>query len=39
VGLSFSWEAGKGFYIPVPADREGAQAIVDKFLPFLNPEP
>lgn len=38
VGLSFSWEAGKGFYIPVPADREAAQAIVDKFLPFFESE-
>lgn len=38
VGLSFSWEAGKGFYIPVPADRESAQAIVDKFLPFFESE-
>jgi len=38
VGLSFSWETGKGFYIPVPSDREGAQAIVDKFLPFFESE-
>lgn len=38
VGLSFSWEAGKGFYVPVPADREGTQAILDKFLPFFESE-
>jgi len=38
VGLSFSWEKGKGFYIPVPADREGAQQIVDKFMPFFEDE-
>ena len=38
VGLSFSWEKGKGFYVPVPADREGAQAIVDKFMPFFEDE-
>jgi DNA polymerase-1 len=38
VGLSFSWEAGKGFYIPVPENREEAQAIVDMFLPFFETE-
>jgi DNA polymerase-1 len=38
VGLSFSWEKGKGFYVPVPADREGAQAILDKFRPFFEDE-
>lgn len=38
VGLSFSWEKGKGFYVPVPADYEGAKAIVDKFIPFFEDE-
>lgn len=38
VGLSFSWEKGKGFYIPVPEDREAAQEIVDKFTPFWEAE-
>lgn len=38
VGLSFSWEKGKGFYVPVPADREQAQEIVDKFRPFFEDE-
>lgn len=38
VGLSFSWEKGKGFYVPVPADYEGAKAIVDKFIPFFENE-
>jgi len=36
VGFSFSWEAGKGFYVPVPENREEAQAIVNKFLPFFD---
>jgi DNA polymerase I len=38
VGMSFSWEKGKGFYVPVPADREEAQALVDKFRPFFESE-
>jgi len=38
VGFSFSWETGKGFYIPVPENREEAQKIVDKFLPFFETE-
>src|SRR5690606_9182946 len=38
VGLSFSWEQGKGFYVPVPENREETQAIVDKFRPFFENE-
>lgn len=38
VGLSFSWEKGKGFYVPVPASREEAKALVDKFEPFWETE-
>lgn len=38
VGMSFSWEKGKGFYVPVPADRNEAQALVDKFRPFFEAE-
>lgn len=38
VGLSFSWEKGKGFYVPVPADREAAQELVNKFIPFFEDE-
>lgn len=38
VGLSFSWEKGKGFYVPVPANREEAQQIVNLFLPFFEDE-
>jgi DNA polymerase I len=38
VGLSFSWEKGKGFYIPVPADRAEAQEIINKFIPFFEDE-
>lgn len=31
VGMSFSWKAHEGYYVPVPAGRESAQAIVDEF--------
>ena len=38
VGLSFSWEAGKGFYVPISANYDEAQETVNKFLPFFNNE-
>lgn len=38
VGISFSWEKGKGFYVPIPENQEEAQAVVAKFLPFFNSE-
>ena len=38
VGLSFSWEKGKGFYVPVPADRNEAQELIDLFIPFFEDE-
>ena len=31
VGLSFAVKEGEGFYVPVPADRAAAQAIVEEF--------
>ncbi|MBB6238902.1 DNA polymerase-1 [Pedobacter sp. AK013] len=38
VGLSFSIKPGTGYYIPVPADRVEAQAIVDEFKIVLENE-
>lgn len=38
VGLSFSLKPGEGYYIPVPADRTEAQAIVDEFKVVLENE-
>ncbi len=38
VGLAFSWKAHEGYYVPVPADRAGAQRIVDIFKPMLENE-
>lgn len=38
VGISFSWEKGKGFYVPFPADRDEAQELINKFIPFFEDE-
>lgn len=38
VGLSFSWKAGEGYYVPVPADRAEAMAIVAEFAELLADE-
>lgn len=36
VGLAFSWEKGKGFYVPFPENQEEAQALLEKFKPFFE---
>jgi DNA polymerase I len=36
VGLSFAIEAGEAWYVPVPADRTAAQAIVEEFRPVFE---
>jgi DNA polymerase-1 len=38
VGLSFSYEKGKGFYIPFPENQEEAKALANKFKPFFENE-
>lgn len=38
VGLAFSYRPSEGFFVPVPADQAGAQAIVDEFKPVLENE-
>ncbi|MBW1294694.1 DNA polymerase I [Aquimarina litoralis] len=38
VGIAFSWEAGKGFYIPFPEDRNEAQELIENFRPFFEAE-
>ncbi len=38
VGMSFSYEKGKAFYVPVPENQEEAKALVDKFVPFFENE-
>ena len=38
VGISFSWEKGKAFYIPFPEDQTAAQTLADKFKSFFANE-
>jgi DNA polymerase-1 len=38
VGIAFSWEAGKGFYVPFPEDRSKAQEIIEQLRPFFEAE-
>lgn len=38
IGIAFSWEAGKGFYLPFPADRAEAQELMVKLKPFFQAE-
>lgn len=38
VGIAFSWEAGKGFYIPFPEDLTEAQKIIEQLKPFFEAE-
>ncbi|MBQ0736313.1 DNA polymerase I [Aquimarina celericrescens] len=38
VGIAFSWEATKGFYIPFPEDRNEAQELIEQLRPFFEAE-
>jgi DNA polymerase I len=38
VGMSFSFEKGKAFYVPFPENQEEAQILADKFKPFFESE-
>ncbi|WP_028871693.1 DNA polymerase I [Psychroserpens burtonensis] len=38
VGIAFSWDAGKGFYIPFPEDKEDAQHLIELLRPFFENE-
>ncbi|TRX22659.1 DNA polymerase I [Flavobacterium franklandianum] len=38
VGMSFSFEKGKAFYVLFPENQEEAQVLVDKFKPFFESE-
>ncbi len=38
VGISFSFEKGKGFYVPFPENQDEAQVLIDKFKPFFESE-
>lgn len=38
VGIAFSWEATKGFYLPFPEDRDEAQKLIEEIRPFFEAE-
>ncbi len=38
VGIAFSWEATKGFYLPFPEKKEEAQELIEQLRPFFESE-
>jgi len=38
VGIAFSWETGKGFYLPFPEDQLEAQDLIEFLRPFFEAE-
>ncbi|SDK70571.1 DNA polymerase I [Salinimicrobium catena] len=38
IGIAFSWEAGKGFYLPFSEDKAEAQQLMDELKPFFAAE-
>ncbi|MEP3838317.1 MAG: DNA polymerase I [Algibacter sp.] len=38
VGIAFSWEVGKGFYVPFPEDKAEAQVIIEDLRCFFEAE-
>lgn len=38
VGIAFSYEKGKGYYVPFPENQEEAQALIEKLRPFFEDE-
>ncbi|EGV43791.1 DNA polymerase I [Bizionia argentinensis JUB59] len=38
VGIAFSWEVGKGFYLPFPEKKEDAQELIEILRPFFESE-
>jgi DNA polymerase-1 len=38
VGIAFSWEIGKGFYMPFPESKDEAQALIEQLRPFFASE-
>jgi len=38
VGIAFSWETGKGFYVPFPENKKEAQKIIEQLRPFFEAE-
>ncbi|CAL2089378.1 DNA polymerase I [Tenacibaculum sp. 190524A02b] len=38
IGIAFSWETGKGYYVAFPEDQEETQQIINEFIPFFENE-
>ncbi len=38
VGIAFSWEVGKGFYLPCPENKDEAQELIEVLRPFFESE-
>ncbi|CAL2089096.1 DNA polymerase I [Tenacibaculum sp. 190524A05c] len=38
IGIAFSWEEGKGYYVSFPEDQEETQQILESFRPFFEAE-
>jgi len=38
VGIAFSWETGKGYYVPLPENQQEAQSIMEEFRVFFENE-
>ncbi len=38
VGIAFSWETGKGFYLPFPEDQEESQNLIEELREFFENE-
>ncbi|WP_299054024.1 DNA polymerase I [uncultured Polaribacter sp.] len=38
IGIAFSFEAGKGYYVSLPEDQEETAAILEEFRPFFTSE-
>ena len=36
IGIAFSWENHKGYYIPFPGDQEEAQKLIEQIRPFFE---
>ncbi len=38
IGIAFSWEVGKGYYVSFPEDQAETQTILEEFRPFFESE-
>ncbi len=36
VGIAFSWETGKGYYVPFPENQNEAQQLIERLRPFFE---